>query len=235
MVDKRIVATNMVHRESAITSQLYFDKQMEILDFFWRKYEHPNIALHAGELTLQESPVEPMRSRISQSIYTGKASRIGHGVSIGWERDMDNLLKYMRTHGIAVEICLSSNESVLGVDTKDHPLSLYLNANVPITLATDDEGVFRSNLTMEYVKAVQEHGLTYYQIKEISKNGLEYSFLTGESIYEKGGEIKRKYQPYKSGDLPSRYELGEKAYLQIRHERDLAQFEESVMISVKSR
>jgi hypothetical protein len=228
-IDERIVAVNLVHRESAITSQMYFNTQMEILNFFWNKLGKPNISLHAGELTLQESPVEAMRDRISQSILTGKASRIGHGVSIGWERNLSEVLTYMRKNDVAIEICLSSNESVLGLKAKDHPLLLYLKSDVPITLATDDEGVFRSNLTMEYAKAFQEHGLSYSQLKEIARNGLKYSFLDGEGIYTQTGVIKSKYKQYLQGMIPSQYAVGTKAYLQIRFERDLIKFENTLL------
>ena len=224
-IDKRIVATNMVQNEAGISALMNFNDQMKILDFFWKTYNQPNIALHAGELVLRESPLEPMRNRISQSIILGHASRIGHGVSIAWEDDVENTLKMMHKQKIAVEICLSSNDIILGISGNNHPLAMYKKANVPITLATDDEGISRSNLTMEYVKAAQNHNLSYSFLKRIAKNGLEYSFLKGESIYSKNGNIIEKYKKYLSNTLPSVSITGLKAYLQIRHERDIAAFE----------
>ena len=48
-------------------------------------------------------------------------------------------------------------------------------------LATDDEGVARSDLTNEYQRGVEEHGLTYLELKNISRNSIEYSFLTPDA------------------------------------------------------
>jgi adenosine deaminase len=62
-----------------------------------------------------------------------------------------------------------------------HPLRHFLRAGVPVVIATDDEGVARSDLTNEYQRAVEEHGLTYGEIKEISRNSIEFSFLSGEA------------------------------------------------------
>src|SRR5688572_6576004 len=83
------------------------------------------------------------------SIETGHARRIGHGVSIAWEDDLPGLLKKMKADGVAVEVCPSSNASILGTEGDRHPSRLYRRAGVPVTLNTDDEGISRSNLTME--------------------------------------------------------------------------------------
>lgn len=228
-IDKRIVAVNMVQEEARISSLVYFDDQMKILDFLWTALDEPKIALHAGELVLRDSPVRPMRDRISKSITQGHALRIGHGISIAWEKDVEGTLKMMREKGIPVEICLSSNDMILDISGNDHPLAMYLEAGVPVTIATDDEGILRSNLTREYVRAAQEHNLSYTVLKEIAKNGLKYSFLEGDDIYDKDGNIVEQYQVFLTGDLPTVSKVGHKAYLQIRHERDLAAFENEVL------
>lgn len=222
-----IVATNLVQNESGLPALANFETQMAIIDYFWQKYGAPNIALHAGELVLRESPVEPMRDRISQTIIKGHAERIGHGVAIAWESNPAKTMAKMREHGIAVEICLSSNHSILGIKGKDHPLHLYLDAGVPVTLATDDEGVSRSNLTMEYIRAAQEQQLSYNQLKMIAKNALAYSFLGGQGIYDADGNILASFEPWVEQNQPPKISasLSTKQYLQIRHEQDLRRFE----------
>ena len=52
-----------------------------------------------------------------------------------------------------VEINLSSNEGILGVEGDAHPFPVYRSAHVPVALSTDDEGVSRIDLTHEYVRA----------------------------------------------------------------------------------
>lgn len=46
-----------------------------------------------------------------------------------------------------VEICLTSNDLILGVRGQEHPLPAYLGYGVPIALTTDDQGVSRSDMT----------------------------------------------------------------------------------------
>jgi adenosine deaminase len=93
-------------------------------------------------------------------------------------------LAKMKRDGVAVEICLTSNHSILGVDGRAHPFKLYRSAGVPVFLNTDDEGVSRSNLTSEYVRAVREQGVGYADLKEMARNSIEYSFLGGQGLYE---------------------------------------------------
>ena len=52
-----------------------------------------------------------------------------------------------------VEICPTSNRNILGITGADHPLPAYLAAHVPLAIATDDEGVSRSDLTREFALA----------------------------------------------------------------------------------
>ncbi|MFR3298820.1 MAG: hypothetical protein ACLTQH_03000 [Fusobacterium sp.] len=50
-------------------------------------------------------------------------------------------------------------------------------------ICTDDEAVSRSNITKEYLKAVKNFDLNYSELKNLSRNGLEFSFLEGESLF----------------------------------------------------
>jgi hypothetical protein len=61
----------------------------------------------------------------------------------------------MAREGVAVEINLTSNAVILGVKGAEHPFALYRRHGVPVVLATDDEGVLRTDLTHEYQRAVQ--------------------------------------------------------------------------------
>lgn len=181
--DPRVVAVNMVQAEDNPYSRWQFDTQMKILDYLWTRIGKPDISLHAGELILRESPVEPMWYRMRDSIELGHAKRIGHGVAVAWSHDVVGLLEEMRERHVLVEICLTSNESILGVKGQAHPFMLYRSSGVPVSLNTDDEGVSRSMLTIEFVKAVQRYPLTYADLKDLARNSLEYAFLPGEGLY----------------------------------------------------
>jgi adenosine deaminase len=231
--DPRIVALNIVAPEDHPNARNNFERQMEMLEFLWAEFGRPNITLHAGELTLPISPVEPMRDRIRKSIEIGKARRIGHGISIAWEDDVEDLLAKMRREGIAVEICLSSNHAILGIDREKHPLKLYREAGVPVFLNTDDEGVSRGNLTIEHLRAVREQGLGYLELKEMARNSIEYSFLAGESLYvdRDFSRLHSAFATVRHDDWqPSReaehlMRENEKLQVQVRLERSFVQFE----------
>ncbi len=232
--DHRVVAINIVAPEDDYYARQNFEVQMRMIDFLWQRLGRPNLTLHAGELTLECSPVEVMRSRIRKTIELGHARRIGHGVSIAWEDDLPGLLSNMRSQGIAVEICLTSNEGILKVAGDRHPLALYRAAGVPFTLNTDDEGVNRSNLTMEFVKAVRTFNIRYPELKNIVRNSLEYSFLPGTSLYVDRDyqrvrpEFKRirkeTWQP--SDPAKSLLDQSEKLREEVRLERALVEFEQ---------
>ena len=181
--DPRVVAVNPVMPEDGYLSMTQFDEQMRMFAFFRARYPRVHLTTHAGELWLGLVPMEGLRNHIRDSVLVAGAERIGHGVDIAYERDSSALMKVMATRGIAVEICLTSNDVILGVRGREHPLRLYLAHGVPVALATDDPGVSRDDLTNQYVRAVQEQSLSYEQLKQISRNGLEYSFVEGASLF----------------------------------------------------
>lgn len=214
--------------EDAWVSRTQFDLQMKIIDEEWKKLQgdypgRPKMNLHGGELTLEYAPYETMRNRISRTIELGHAARIGHGVDIMWEDDVYGLLKQMRDQKIAVEICLTSNEGILNVAGGDrHPFLLYWEAGVPVTLNTDDEGISRSNLTMEFAKAAQWFDLSYGELKWLAFSSLEYSFLPGESMFI-DGDFNRPKEPK---DFPK---ASQKAIKQQRLYDDFIKFEKKML------
>ena len=196
--DDRVVGLNIVAPEDHPASRRRFDDQMRVLDFLWERFDQPAITLHAGELTLRYAPVASMWDRIRRSIDEGHARRIGHGISVAWERDVVGLLEQMARDGVLVEINITSNESILGVRDDRHPFEMYRRAGVPVCLTTDDEGVSRSNLTMEYVKAVMRYDLGYDDIKTISRDCLEYSFLPDGVKRERMGMLETAFADFEA-------------------------------------
>jgi hypothetical protein len=97
----------------------------------------------------------------------------------------------MARRNVMVEICLSSNDLILGIAGVRHPLATYLEYGVPVALATDDEGVSRSEISMEFLKAAEDQGLGYVQLKTMARNSLQYSFIAGDSLWSDG----RKFAP----------------------------------------
>jgi adenosine deaminase len=182
--DSRVVGLNPVMPEDSYISMHDFDDQMKMFAFFHQLYPKIHLTTHAGELTPGLVQPEGLRRHIRDSVMIAGAERIGHGVDLSYEDDAAGLLKIMASREVAVEICLTSNDVILGVSGKNHPLHLYIAAGVPVALATDDPGVSRDDMTNQYMRAVQEQGLGYDMLKRIARNSLEFSFAEGASLWE---------------------------------------------------
>ena len=128
-------------------------------------------------------PPEGLRFHIRQAVELGHAERIGHGVDVMYEDDAPALLNEMAAKHVMVEINLSSNEGILGVKGAEHPFPLYRAAHVPVALSTDDEGVSRIDITNEYVRAALDYHLSYPDLKQLARTGMEHSFLPGASLW----------------------------------------------------
>jgi hypothetical protein len=176
--DSRFVGLNLVMPEDWYVPMHDFALHMKMLDYLHGVYPKVHISLHAGELAMGLVPPEGLAFHIRQSIEQGHAERIGHGASVMNERDALGLLREMARRKVLVEICLTSNDLILGVRGQQHPLPAYMRYGVPVALATDDQGVSRSDMTHEYLRAAETYGLTYSDLKRSARQSLEYSFLS---------------------------------------------------------
>jgi len=174
--DSRFVGLNLVMPEDWYVPIHDFNLHMKMLDYLHSVYPKVHISLHAGELTKDLVPPEEL-FHIRESIEQGHAERIGHGVDIMQEKDPEELLRLMAKNKVLVEICLTSNDVILGVSGMRHPLPIYLRYGVPVALATDDAGVSRSDITQEFQRAVETYHLSYADLKKMARASIEYSFL----------------------------------------------------------
>jgi len=187
--DPNFVGINFVQPEDDYTAMTDYTLQMKMLDYLHGVYPKVHITLHAGEVAPGLIPPDGLHFHIRQAIELGHAERIGHGVDVGYEDHPNELLKEMAAKHIMVEINLTSNDVILGISGKEHPLPLYRKYHVPVSFSTDDEGVSRIDLTHEYTRAVEEFGLTYPDLKQMVRTGLEHIFLPGASLWAKPDEF----------------------------------------------
>lgn len=181
--DDTYVGINFVMPEDGYISMRDYTLQMQMLEYLHSVYPRVHIALHAGELAPGLVPPEGLRFHIRQAMEMGHAERIGHGVDVMYEDDPQQLLAEMAQKHVMVEINLTSNEGILGVKGDEHPFPIYLAAHVPVALSTDDEGVTRIDLTHEYVRAALDYHLSYADLKQMARTGMEHNFLPGESLW----------------------------------------------------
>ncbi len=184
--DPRFVGLNMVMPEDYYVPMHDFPLHMRMMHYLHSQYPDVHVTLHAGELAEGLVPPEDLRFHVRDSIEIAGAERIGHGVDALNETNSLELLNEMAQKNVMVEICLTSNDVILGVRGKNHPLHDYMNAGVPVALATDDEGVARSDMTHEYLRGVEDQNLSYGDLKRMARTSLEHAFVPGASLWSDG-------------------------------------------------
>jgi adenosine deaminase len=231
--DRRFVGFNLVMPEDYYVPMHDFDLHMKIIEALHKFYPTTHVSLHADELVMGLVPPEGLHFHIRESIERAGAERIGHGVAVMNEDDATGLLREMAKKKVLVEICLTSNDVILGVSGDKHPLPIYMKYGVPVALATDDEGVSRSDITHEYLRAVETYGLSYAELKQMARASLEHSFLPGESLWghtSGEGNVVQCVNSLRTSDKATRaceplIAQGERSNMQWQFEKALAEFE----------
>jgi hypothetical protein len=231
--DPRFVGFNLVMPEDYYVPMHDFDLHMRIIEALHKFYPATHVSLHADELWMGLVPPEGLRFHIRESIERAGAERIGHGVAVMSENDPIGLLREMAKKNVLVEICLTSNDVILGVSGDRHPLRVYMKYGVPVALATDDEGVSRGDMTHEYLRAVETYGLSYADLKRMARASLEHSFIPGDSLWSDGRALRRAAACSDDGSLGDRVSekcekwirANERARVQWQLEKAFAEFE----------
>jgi adenosine deaminase len=118
--------------------------------------------IHAGEVRGPES--------VWAAIRDLPVTRIGHGVR---SSEDPKLLEELVRRGIALEVCPGSNLALgLYPNRAAHPLHRLIEADVRVTLSSDDPPFFHTTLGTEYDNA----GLDAAALRKITRTAIEVSF-----------------------------------------------------------
>ena len=117
------------------------------------------------------------------------AERIGHGIGAAGD---PRLLEHLAERGIPLEVCPISNLRTGAVrDVAEHPLPALVAAGVPVTLATDDPGMFHTDLDAEYLLCHEAFGMGIAELADIARTGARAAFCSRELRDEILTEIDR--------------------------------------------
>jgi len=121
---------------------------------------------HAGETT---GP-----GTVWDSLTMLGAERIGHGTSSAQD---PALLAHLVEHEITLEVCPSSNVATGAVGRlEDHPIRLFHEAGVQVTINSDDPPMFGTTLNREYRIAAGLLELDERGVAELAKVAVRASF-----------------------------------------------------------
>ena len=133
-----------------------------------REYNIP-FTIHAGEADGADS--------VKAAIEFG-AKRIGHGVRSNEDPAVVELIK---SRGVTLEMCPTSNRQTHAVDNMvNYPFRQYFDNGVKVTLNTDDMGIERTTLPLEFDYMRKFFGLTYEEEKILLLNSVNAAFTTDE-------------------------------------------------------
>ena len=131
------------------------------------------LTAHAGETDGPES--------IRAALDIG-AERIGHGIRA---IDDPELLHRLRDENIPLEVCITSNVKTGAVASLDeHPVRRLFEAGVPITLNTDDPGIFDCTLASEFELARKRFGFSEEELRGIEEAAWRYRFRGGTRSFQ---------------------------------------------------
>jgi adenosine deaminase len=169
--------------EMARLAVAYKNRGVVGFDLAGAEYDHPakhhkdafqlirnnNIActIHAGEAFGPES--------IAQALHVCGAHRIGHGCRL---REDGDLLHYIIDHRVPLEICPSSNVQTGAVSSlATHPLKLYYDLGVRVTVNTDNRLITDTTASRELWLCHSQMGLEPRDIARIVMSGWKSAFL----------------------------------------------------------
>lgn len=178
----------VAHRESGVVAfdlagAEYNYPAKKHRDAFY-KVVNANVAatIHAGEAYGPES--------IHQALHYCNANRIGHGTRLFEDRD---LMQYVNDFRIPLEICLTSNVQTRAVATfADHPLRLYYDEGLVVTLNTDNRLMSGTTVTEEFWRAHEHLGFTWDELCDVAIMGFESAFLPHQEKLDLVGVVKEE-------------------------------------------
>ena len=120
--------------------------------------------VHAGEVGGPDSVADALRWL--------KPRRIAHGVGAAGD---PALVRRLARSGVALDVCLTSNDATGAFPLERHPVLALLRAGVTVTLSTDDPGLFGTTLLGEYRKLARL-GATPFELAAVARAGFRAAF-----------------------------------------------------------
>jgi len=134
--------------------------------------------IHVGEIGDAAS--------VSEAVEVLGVTRIGHGIAA---INDPGVMDFLKERGVTLELCPTSNIRTgalarqigkASARIKEHPLKIFFDRGLRVTLSTDDPAMFETSLLDEYGSVAAELGMPAASLVRIAEMGFENAFLSDE-------------------------------------------------------
>lgn len=148
------------------------------------RHYHVPITLHAGECGCAEN--------VHDSVLLG-AQRIGHGIAI---KNDPEIMQICVEHNVLLEMCPTSNLQTKAVASMEkYPFQQFLDAQIKISINTDNRTVSATTLTDEYMLLDTYYDCMDYSLMEkLNLMALEAAFTDDACKKRLAAVIREAYQ-----------------------------------------
>lgn len=172
---ERVASFAIANRETFVAldladNEVGFDSRPFAPLFKRAKAAGLHITVHSGEADVPDSP-----EFVRTAVEVLGAERVGHGVQIYRSPEM---IEFIRSRHIPLELCPTSNWLTNAVSALNkHPFKQLMDAGVPVTINSDDPGVFGIDLTNEYRVLHEGLGLGLADFERCNDTAAAASFI----------------------------------------------------------
>lgn len=134
--------------------------------------------IHVGEIGNAAS--------VREAVELLGVTRVGHGIAA---MNDSSVMDFLAERGVTLELCPTSNIRTGALARQigrpsgrieEHPLKIFFDRGLRITLSTDDPAMFETTLLEEYAHAAREIGMSASSLLRVLEMGFQNAFVTDE-------------------------------------------------------
>ncbi len=136
--------------------------------------------IHVGEIGSAAS--------VREAVEILGVTRIGHGIAA---MNDETVMDFLAEREVTLELCPTSNLRTGALARQiekpsariaEHPLKMFFQRNIPITISTDDPAMFETTLLEEYTHAQRAMGMSADSLLRVTEMGFENAFLSFQDV-----------------------------------------------------
>jgi adenosine deaminase len=209
---ERVVGIDLLAAE---TGNSALEKGQDVYVPVWDAWQNGKIQLGGITMHAGEHGDDYGSENVRDAIIMG-ATRIGHGPLVVEE---PLYMEYQRRKKIPMVMNIVSNWQLNVIEDdmfKNHPFLDVVRLGIPLTLSTDDEGMFNTDIVQECVTAIEHSDIQYSELKKISYTAVTASFADDDTKNALLKELDSEFE-----DFEAQYHETSSTGLALKSTKDL--------------